>query len=515
MKLNLLVASASALAIVSAPSSAAATADKEGSLYVQCDGQPNNVTGAETAARLLGAVTLLGLFAPPPEAADASKRKFGKDGVAACSALIDGASGEGNPNRRVGLILGRAIHNIEAKEYDAALADVAKGREEATAAGLMANAYYARSRGRSFDEIESAILFRQGKIEEARAAALRNVDADRYSFWPELTTRSYGDYLKDLSPQEEKLLQAQVKLWPVTAMSYAARLDRAGRFVDSARIIDAYVEYDRINSPSLDSSSMLAMSALAHAMAGDSAVAAERAKAARDNNDKRVADGKPEANSSELVELLDLYGIVKLANEGDLTAARRLFSARSEWTAPSTGTIMAVSARLRKDAPAADLIGGLAKEPEQIWADKQAASRAQLLGKDGDNKTLFQMIGGESSAAAYRAVSKNVYRTDKSKMIIPRKAGAKDPMELMAQFGTPIDVLSDAYLLHAALLAQSRGHEGFIFMPILEKSIFAVSFRTGNRKTPGMPDALFIPASEVIASLRPIIPSPQELAKTK
>ena len=102
--------SASALSLLFVPvTSATAQTEKPGSAYVQCDGEPNNVTGEETAARLIGAVTLLGLFAPPPEAADASKRKFGSDGVVACSSLLSGK--EGNPARRLGLILGRAIHH--------------------------------------------------------------------------------------------------------------------------------------------------------------------------------------------------------------------------------------------------------------------------------------------------------------------------------------------------------------------------------------------------------------------
>ena len=76
-------------AMLPVQSAIAAPADepKAGSLYLQCDGNPNNMTSGESAARLLGAVTLLALFAPPPESADSSKRKFGAEGVAACSGL--------------------------------------------------------------------------------------------------------------------------------------------------------------------------------------------------------------------------------------------------------------------------------------------------------------------------------------------------------------------------------------------------------------------------------------------
>ena len=100
----------------------------QGSFYLQCDGNPNNMSAGEGIARFIGAVTLLALFAPPVEAADAAKRKFGAAGAAACSQLIDGEKAEGNTARRLPLILARAIHHIEAKDYSAAVLDAQKAR---------------------------------------------------------------------------------------------------------------------------------------------------------------------------------------------------------------------------------------------------------------------------------------------------------------------------------------------------------------------------------------------------
>jgi hypothetical protein len=78
MKTRIFAAAAMAAMLVPAVAPAAETQTEtkkeEGSLYLQCDGNPNNMTAGESAARLLGAVTLLGLVAPPPESADASKR---------------------------------------------------------------------------------------------------------------------------------------------------------------------------------------------------------------------------------------------------------------------------------------------------------------------------------------------------------------------------------------------------------------------------------------------------------
>ncbi len=127
-------------------------------------------------------MTLLALLAPPPESPDASKRKFGAEGVAACTAILDGEKKEGNVSRRIGLILARAIHQIEQKSYDAAIADAGLARTEATTAGLMADPYYARSQGRAFDLIESAALYRLGRPAEARDAALRSAASVKHSF---------------------------------------------------------------------------------------------------------------------------------------------------------------------------------------------------------------------------------------------------------------------------------------------------------------------------------------------
>ena len=136
MRLRQSALGAAALRLLIVPQAAvsAQAAEKPGSAYVQCDGQPDNVTDGETAARLLGAVTLLGLFAPPHESPDASKRKFGAAGVAACDSLLTGEKPENNATRRLGLILGRALHQIEAKNYEAALDDVALARREAESA---------------------------------------------------------------------------------------------------------------------------------------------------------------------------------------------------------------------------------------------------------------------------------------------------------------------------------------------------------------------------------------------
>jgi hypothetical protein len=511
MKLNRMSIGAGALSLMIVPitGASAQAAEKPGSVHVQCDGQPNNVTGGETAARLLGAVTLLGLFAPPPEAPDASKRKFGAAGVAACSILLSGDKQEGNPARRLGLILGRAIHHIEARNYDAAVADVAMARREASAAGLAADPYFMRSRGRAFDLIESAALVRMGRAEDARGVSLKNMAAAQYSLFNLLGTPTFEAFIAAPSTEEEQLGAWQTHLVPVLAGSQAERLEQAGRFADAARVRDAFVEFDAEHTPETNGSVSIARAAVAHALAGNVSLASERVAAARANVAKRKADGKPEGDLAEYVELMDLYQIIETARGGDIKAARRLFAARSQWVGASLGSVFEVNRRLRTGAAPDELIGGLARDSDQLWTEQVETSRAALLAKDNDNKTLFNLIPGTQTAAAYATMSKNVWRTDKSRIVLKTKADpAKNKMELMYLPFVDPRMAMEGYVLHAALLARSRGHEGFVFVPVLTDKLIAASFRTGNRGQKGFAPDMFLDAGDVIAKLSPIIPAP-------
>ena len=512
MNSNRLFLGAAALSLFVVPmpgARAVAQSDKPGSAYLQCDGQPDNVTDGETAARLLGAVTLLGLFAPANETADSSKRRFGADGVAACNSLLTGDKPEGNPRRRLGLILGRAIHHIEAKNYQAAVDDVALARREAEAAGFMADPYFARSRGRAFDRIESAALLRMGRAEDARAISLKSVGGEQYSLVPLFSTPTYSDFLDKQSGAEEQIAAWRARLIPPMAGTQADRFDLAGRFADSARFRDALIEFDAEHTPETMSSVLFARAAVAHALAGNAPVASDRAKAARANADKRRIEGKPESDAAELVELLDLYTIIETGG-ADAKAARRLFSARSQWLSASLGSVLEVNRRLRQGAAADELVGGLAKSPEDLWKEHVETKRAELLAKDKDNKTLFALAPAERSSKLYQAVARNVWRTDKSKIILTSKKSepSKSKLELLYLPMTDPIVAMDAYVLHAALVARSRGHQGFVFMPIISRNIVAGSFRTGNRGEKGFPAELFVDANDVVAKLGPVIPQP-------
>jgi hypothetical protein len=522
MKTRIFAAAAMAAMLVPAAAPAAETQTEtkkeEGSLYLQCDGNPNNMTAGESAARLLGAVTLLALFAPPPESADASKRKFGADGVAACSAIVDGEKAEGNPRRRVPLILARAVHRIEAKDYDAAIGDVAKARAEAAAAALTADPYFNRSMGLSFDQVEAAALVRLGRIEDAQRVSLTQAGQYRYSLMPLLGFNTYSNLAPIGGDADIERAKALSRLVPAAIDTVAGRLEELSRFDEAAKMRADLVAYQSLGKDkegkALPPSSLgVARSALAYALAGQWDTAAASATRARSIDAERLNDAKPEDMAVRLqaTEVLDLYEVMLLAHGGNLDGARRKFTARSRWLAPSFGAVMAANRLLYDGASPADRTGQLAMPATALWQERVDSTRAELLAKDSDNKSLFALIKPYAAASAFEAQSKSAWRTDKSKIFLkPSKERPFDDSKIAFLYGVSGDVAFDTMMLHAALDAKAQGKKGFTFNPIIDKYLAGV-VREGNPGEAAMPDALFLDADAVVAALSPVIPDPVTL----
>lgn len=376
-------------------STAVTPVDKDaGSRYVQCDGNPNNMTAGESAARLLGAVTLLALFAPPPESPDASKRKFGAEGVAVCSALIDGDAKEGNAKRRINLILARALHHIEARDYTAAITDTKLARSEADALGLTADPYFMKSRGYVFANIESAALLRMGQLQEAKNVALSNAELAPYSLSSQRFVNPFSRQVREMTPAEEAFYKRYAKLSAFGPSQFANRLEDNGRFADAAKYRAAIVAFN--DGAGAEDNQIptrpIAAAAISTALAGDWARANTYFNTAKENFEARKVAGKPDEEPSAIIEQFDLYSILERMRDNDMKTARRLFSARSQWTEVSFGNIMEVNRRLRIGAEPDELIGGLEKSPDQLWMDRANNDRAQIIAKDANNKELFWLI---------------------------------------------------------------------------------------------------------------------------
>jgi hypothetical protein len=488
---------------------AAAAADKKrlGSLYLRCDGKPNNMTEGESLARFVGAVTLLGIFAPAPEQPDPSKRLFGEAGVDACSQLLDSREGETNGLRRLPLILARAVHRIEAKQYQEAIADVGLARAEATALHLAGNAYFDNSMGLSFNRIEAAARIRMGDAEGARAVSLREIEKQRYDLVALASGQSFAEFLPQMSPEEELYLQHVSRLIPGGLSVYADRLDEVGRFADAARLRDDLQAFTDGLTPKSKASIVRARAALSHALAGDMAQADKFAAEARANLQARIDEGKPENDNARTVEILDLVNVVRLAHDGKLAEARRNFAARSQWLSPGFGAVLEVNRRLRQGASEAELFGALADTPDKLLQDRREARLARMLETDKDNRTLFLSILPYAKVDDYERASKAVWNTEKSSMMA--RAVSADGLHTIFSTAMPL-VSPDAILLHAALQAKAKGKQGFTLVIVPQRPMLAI-VRFGNKGEAEMPDSLYLDSDDVIARLREAIPTPEQV----
>jgi hypothetical protein len=488
--------------------------------HVLCDGSPNNMSSGETAARFLGAVTLLGIFAPPPESADPSARKFGKEGVAACNLILNGEKSEGNLKRRIELIQARALHEIEAKDYDAALNDIALARREAAAAGLDKDPYYRRSTILGMDQIEAAAYLRQGKVEEATAAASRQLEGIRHQYVPMIRSRGYPEFIKADSPAISTLDRHYMQLLRVTpdTIGYRANWNaELGRFADAARLREAAIDINLAFKSELQPTYLYAAAALEHALAGQWEKAEARAADARKNDQERVAAGKPEVNRSANSEILDLYEVLKLHRDGNVAGARRLFTGRSAWLTPSLGAVREVNRRLMPGATAEDRIGPLSKTADEMWEERKAAKMAELMAQDADNKTLFYMRYNSTPASVWEGYSKRVWEVKKKSKLLaePNVNNGIIVAGLRDIYGN-IFAKIDALMLHAALTAKEKGHTHFYFNPVLAKDgISYAQVRFGKAGDPGLPAEVVLEPDAVIAELEQLIPPPAVLKAQK
>ncbi len=525
-KSRFLLGSALALQIIIAPAMAAekktvaAPVEPKGpSLHVQCDGYPNNMTAGESAARLLGAVTLLALFAPPPESADPKSRKFGAEGVDACSQILAGEKTEGNQRRRIELMQARALHKIEAKDYEGALGDVAMARQDSAAAGLPGDPFYSRSAVLGMDQIKSAALIRQKKPADAVNAAYRQFDGAKYQYWVLSQMNYYGAFVKadnPAAPLLDRYNSHMQRVQPDGATGRAARLADLGRFAEAAKLVEAALDVHIAFKPDNMSSYYHAVSSVNHALAGDWQKAETRAAEARQNDTARVAAGKPDELRSEIAELLDLYEILKLHRDGNLNAARRMFTGRSAWLAPSLGALMETNRRLAPGASADDKIGLLALTPDQMWEERETSVMAQLLAKDADNKTLFYMPNSGMTGGGWETYSKKVWNTEKKSKIL-RDPNEKNGIMVAGLYDLYGQFLAqtDALLLHSALVAKSKGHTAFYFNPVFKEGYSLAQVRFGKAGDPGLPAELVLNPDDVIAQLEAVIPRPETIKARK
>jgi hypothetical protein len=490
MKRFLLAGGAIAALVASVP----AHADRTPSLQIRCDGMPDNVTAGETAARLLGAVTLLGLFAPNHETPDEGQRLTGAEGVAVCAQAL---AVESNDIRRAQLLLASAIHHIEASEYDAAIAEAR--RVESDRPTLAQTQPYRRSLALSAMEIEALALLSAGRVEEARTRAFEMADASPYDLINQVRAWPYVRLTTAFGAREQAYFERLIRIYPSAVVERAALRQSAGDFRGAAEDYEIWLQFAATLDAGPPGMAVLAQAALAHALAGDTARAEARAGEAR-----TALTAAPESTSAQpTTEILDLYQIWKNAHDGRAAEARVLFANRTAWLRPSAGAVAEVARQLQLGAAPESLTGSLAGEPGRFRTELVTRRRQELTGE----KNRFALMRPFYPQASYDRFASNVWRTDRS-----RYFGREENAQLHA---TSVSVLRDgggtpasyALLLHTALTARAQGKNAFMVMPGQQNP--ALNFvRIGNRGDAAMIGAMTMDAERVIADLSPVIPRP-------
>jgi hypothetical protein len=467
------------------------------------------MSGAETAARLIALSLVVGLLAPQHESADLSKRFTGAEGVGACDAAL---ANETNEVRRGQLLLARAIHHIEAKAYDAAIADAQEVRDMH---GPVASTIgFHQSLGVSAYELQAAALLRANKLPEAEHAALTMVDESPWDVDNYVHALKYIGLTAAMTPERRAFLDHYTRLRPDGVSERAAMRDLAGDFAGSAddltMLLNAFQSFSKPGAEPPKLPATRGLLADKYALAGQMEKARALAAQARTELDA-VSNGAEAINRSQEIErageALDFFAVIEKMAGGNVDAARAAFAARSRWFAPGPAAVALLTDRLRAGAKPEQLIGALAMTPESIRQKAIDARIAAMTAGKNSDAALWSAVRSPISAGAYTGLARNTWRIDKSKYLVKPKTAPTGPGEgiiVTDGYGVPA---GEALLLHAALIAQSRGKTGYMLMPIRKRIDVAV-VKFGNPGDEGFPADMTLDAATVIAGLSPVIAQP-------
>lgn len=481
-----------------------------GSVFVRCDGQPAGLSGAELAG-LLFLITatggVVGGLVGAPETADDGKKAKGDEGVAACTAAL---AEEKEEIRRVQLTLARAIHQIEAKHYDAALADA---RSVSAAAPVKSQERgFQHSLGLSALEIEAATLLRMGRPKEAEDKALKMAATSPWDILNLLRVSRYVGLTAEMSPAKQAFYDTYIRVLPTGLFQrYEAKQwvgDWAGSAADLELLLAVQSDLlkEDIPSPPL----FTARRSVAYLLAGDLETSNALAVEGRKAVDDLVKSGKAldeQSAISQAEELLDFQAAGRMFAEGKIKEARAAFAARSRWLAPTAPAVALMTARLRAGATPAELTGALARDPDQLRADALTAEAGQITESETAAKVLYAAIRPYARATDYSAYTRSVWNTAKSRYMVKRSGKENHDGELIFIYGASGPAGGEAMLLHAALVAQARGKDGFMFGPT-RKRLDSALIIFGDKGDPAIEDGALINAADVINALSPDMPKP-------
>ncbi len=476
---------------------------KPGSAFLQCDGQPKIITVGEALADVVLITGTLGLF-HPGERGDVNKRLEGEPGVVACDrALTENTTSL----RKAQLVLARAIHHIEAKQYDAALADL---ETVATTAGAQAEEPgFKESLGLTTMELRAAVLVREGKAAEASQVAMSMAAAAPYDVNNLARAQRYLLITPNLTADKAQYLDQLVKMMPEGLVERSSAHEWAGDFAAAADDMAALIDLDNGVWP--DQAPPIGPTirrSIQLALAGDVAQSDALANAAQGAIDSETPKGKiDESQASNFQESLDFRGIAVLAAKGQFAQARAAFKSRSRWLGPWAPEVAYLTEKLRLGAPSAELTGALARDPDEIRAEALETYIAHCIGvgpeREANQATLYGAVRPYINSSDYRPLGWIAWQANNSRLLHARTGKEFFQGEMITMIGQPPNQLvpeSEAILLHAAVIAKARGVQGFVIVPKRQR-LDTIVVRFGNAGDPGFPKTAFLEEGRVIENL--------------
>ncbi len=491
------------------PATTAKSSADDASSFIHCDGAIAHRSAGEIAGRLLLIMATSGI-AGAGEKSDINKRLSGADGVAACN---DAISRETYPLRLVQLTLARAVHHIEAKDYAAALTDAKQA--PTLAPDKASDLGFQHSLLVSSLEIQAAALVRLNRPAEAEATAMQMAAAAPYDVIALQHAAFYAALTPTIDPAKKTFLDRLAKLSATGLVLRASAYEWAGDFADAASDSEAFSSIGPAfavpDHPIPPLVATAARRAVDLALANDQKESDDIAAATRKTIDGLIQSGSSlniQTSINEAEEMLDLQSIIAMLAEGKAHQARMMFTARSRWLAASPGVIAEVTARLRKGASPAELVGPLSHDPKSIIEDGLVARAGALISANDADKNLFLAIRPSVSADDYSTWARAVWDTDPTEHILKKTGKEEYDADVVAMSPANGIPTGDAVLMRCAVIAQEKGKAGFVFYPSRPRLDWVIVHFV-NVGDAGAPPQAFFNANTVIADLSAEFPQPR------
>jgi hypothetical protein len=384
----------SALALGAALGLGSAAAAKPPTAFVQCDGYAKPKPGSDNLVKgkaLTRSWGFAGVSSFNPRG-----RQPGAAGVAACkAALADPLTAQAGWIRRVTLNQALALHHLEAREPEAALA--ALDAAAAAAGSNSADTFYRRSTGVSLDILRAIALMRLGRGEEGLAAARRAAAARPWSARVQILALGMLGIDGGHEAEELALAERLRALDPDYAETIASFYLRSGRHADAWALLRKQREKQEPAAPAAamfryerDLGKGL-VAAYAAARAGDregsravieSLRSDARAAAAQLGTMKLglAGAGDPAPVEAQMMKPIDRWMPViesaELFAAGDAAGAQEKLISVTDW--PATTLLAQLTADIRTKLPPEARKGMVAIEPAELRAKLDGDRNARL-----------------------------------------------------------------------------------------------------------------------------------------